>query len=82
MVLCTRRIASHRPTKDRCCNRRIAADSVKNAAKAIKTARKSAISGVSSNFARRLSYQAWQSRRNVRMSDMPVCGDRQFVIDF
>jgi hypothetical protein len=55
---------------------------VKNAPKAIKTAQKSAIPGVSPIFARRLSYQAWQSRRNVRMSDMPVCGDRQFVIDF
>jgi len=55
---------------------------VKTALKAFKTAQKSAIRGVSANYARRLSYQAWQSRRNVRMSDMPVCGDRQFVIDF
>jgi CspA family cold shock protein len=38
--------------------------------------------GVSTISARALSYQAWQSPRNVRMSDMPVCGDRLFVIEF
>jgi hypothetical protein len=30
----------------------------------------------------RLSYQACAIPRILRMSDMPVCGDRQFVIVF
>jgi hypothetical protein len=47
-----------------------------------KTAGTSRYRRYSGNFARRLSYQGGDIAGIVRMSDMPVCGDRQFVIDF